>query len=94
MIDFEGDKKNMRSDIFFFGRKKAEKYGDLICEKLAGHKISKSKLVDGRPGSLRSEAESIGMDMWDLLEALEGLSYIGKVRILNDTEYLVLERKN
>ena len=77
---------------WYFGKDEADKYGDLICDKLAGQKISKRKDRAEAPGGLIYEAEKLGIaDFFDLLKALEGLCYQGKAREIDDSTYLVLE---
>lgn len=77
---------------FYFGKEEAEKYGDLICEKLAGQTVSKRKDLAEEPGGLIYEANKLGLeDFFDLLKALEGLCYQGRAREIDDSTYLVLE---
>ena len=42
-----------------------------------------------QPGGLKYEAEQIGITMWDLLEALEGMCYDGRAQEIDDSTYLV-----
>lgn len=79
-----------RNDRDYFGQEAAEKYGDLIVENLSGKKISKRRDLAEEPGGLIYEANQLGIDMWDLLEALEGLCHEGKVREIDDSTYRVL----
>lgn len=74
----------------YFGKQAYEKYGDMISEELSGMVISKRISDDGKPGSLKTEAENLGIDMWDLLEALEGMCYNGKAQEISDYQYKVL----
>lgn len=74
---------------FHFGEEEAQKYGDLISEKLAGKTISKRKDLGEEPGGLVYEANKLGIDMWDLLGALEGMCYDGRAREIDDSTYLV-----
>lgn len=74
---------------WYFGREQAEEFGDLICENLAGKTISKRVDLGEQPGGLVYEAEQLGIDMWDLLEALEGLCHQGRAREIDDSTYLV-----
>ena len=77
---------------FYFGKEEAEKYGDLICNKLAGQTVSKRKDLAEEPGGLIYEANKLGLeDFFDLLKALEGLCYQGRAREVDDSTYLVLE---
>lgn len=77
---------------FYFGKEEAEKYGDLICEKLASQKISKRKDRAEAPGGLIYEANKLGIaDFFDLLKALEGLCYQGRAQEIDDSTYLILE---
>lgn len=77
-------------DFMHFGLKKAKKFGDRICEKLSGKTVSKNKMLAKQPGGLIYEANKLGMDMWDLLEALEGMCYQGRAREIDDSTYKVL----
>ena len=79
-----------RNDRYYFGQDAAEKYGDLIVENLSGKKISKRRDLAEEPGGLIYEANQLGIDMWDLLEALEGLCHEGKAREIDDSTYRVL----
>lgn len=78
-----------RNDRDYFGQEAAEKYGDLIVENLSGKKISKRRDLAEEPGGLIYEANQLGIDMWDLLEALEGLCHEGKAREIDDSTYFV-----
>lgn len=73
----------------YFGKEQADKYGDLICEHLKGKTVSKRKDLAEQPGGLIYEAEMLGIDMWDLLEALEGLCYQGRAMEIDDSTYRV-----
>ena len=72
-----------------FGLEKAEKYSSLITKNLSGKTVSKRKDKAEEPGGLVYEANKIGIDMWDLLEALEGMCYLGKAEEIDDSTYLV-----
>lgn len=72
-----------------FGREKAEKYGKQITSALSGKTISKRKDKAEEPGGLIYEAKQLSIDMWDLLEALEGMCYAGTAVEINDSTYLV-----
>ena len=73
----------------FFGKDKAEQYGDKITAALSGKKVSKRKDKAEAPGGLIYEANKLGMDIWDLLEALEGMCATGKAAEIDDSTYLV-----
>lgn len=73
----------------YFGKEKAKEFGNLISEKLAGKTVSKSKVKAEDEGGLIYEAKKLGIDMWDLLEALEGMCYEGRAREIDDSTYLV-----
>lgn len=77
-----------------FGKDKADKYGDLISQNLAGKKVSKRKDKAEEPGGLIYEADALQMDMWDLLEALEGMCADGRAEEIDDSTYLVKGAKN
>ena len=56
---------------WYFGKDEAERFGDLICEKLAGKTVSKRKDLAEEPGGLIYEANRLGIeDFFDLLKAL------------------------
>ena len=75
---------------WYFGKDETAKYGDLICDKLAGQTVSKRKDLAEEPGGLIYEAEKLGIaDFFDLLKALEGLCYQGRAREIDDSTYLV-----
>ena len=74
---------------YIFGKEKAEKYGDLISKNLSGKTVSKSVERAEEPGGLIYEAEVLGIDMWDLLEALEGMCYMERASEIDDSTYLV-----
>ena len=74
----------------YFGKDKAEQYGDLIAEKLSGRTVSKRQDLAKQPGGLSYTANMIlGIDMWDLLEALEGMCHDGRAEEINDSTYLI-----
>ncbi len=75
--------------IFEFGTKQAEKYGKQITEALSGKTVSKRKDLAEQSGGLLYEAKKLGIDMWDLLEALEGMCHIGTAAEIDDSTYLV-----
>lgn len=85
----EDPTKSATESFYRFGEEKAAKYGDLVCSKLAGKTISKAIAKGDKPGGLVYEAGQLGIDMWDLLETLEGLRYSGKVEEVDDSTYLV-----
>jgi len=74
---------------WYFGKEEADQYGDLIVKKLAGKTVSKRRDTAEEPGGLIFEADRIGIDMWDLLRALEGLCYQGRAREIDDSTYKV-----
>lgn len=74
---------------FYFGMEASAQYGDLIAEKLAGKTISKRRDKGEQPGGLVYEAKQLGIDMWDLLEALEGMCYEGRAQEIDDSTYRV-----
>lgn len=74
---------------FYFGMEQSHKYGDMIAKELAGKTISKRIDLGEQPGGLVYEANKLGIDMWDLLEALEGMCYEGRAREIDDSTYLV-----
>ena len=73
----------------YFGKKQAELYGTKITSGLSGRLVSKRKDRAEEPGGLIYEAKKLGIDMWDLLEALEGMCHIGTAIEMDDSTYLV-----
>ena len=78
------------TEYYYFGKDKSIKYGDRITKALKGRKISKRKSKAEAAGGLIYEANQLGIDMWDLLEALEGMCAEGRAREIDDSTYLVL----
>ena len=74
---------------YYFGNEAAAKYGDLIAEKLSGKTVSKRRDTAEEPGGLIYEANKLGIDMWDLLEALEGMGYNGDAVEIDDSTYKI-----
>lgn len=81
--------KSSRYDDYF-GQEAFERYGDEVSRMLKGKKVSKRKDKAEEPGGLIYEANELGMDIWDLLECLEGMCYNGKAREIDDSTYLVM----
>ena len=78
---------------YFFGKEKAEKYGEIVTARLRGRTISKSIMDAELPGGISYEAKSLGIkdfDAFGLLETLEGLCYLGKAVETDDSHYKVL----
>jgi hypothetical protein len=73
----------------YFGKEKSQKYGDKIAEALRGKTVSKRKSKAEAAGGLIFEAKQLGMNMWDLLEALEGMCHEGRASEIDDSTYLV-----
>lgn len=81
--------KSNRNDDLYFGQVAFEKYGDLVLRELNGKTVSKSKALAKEPGGLIYEANKLGIDLYDLLEALEGMCYNGTAREIDDSTYRV-----
>lgn len=79
---------------FYFGMEASAEYGDMIAEKLAGKTISKRRDKGEQPGGLVYEAKELGIDMWDLLEALEGMCHEGRAQEIDDSTYRVNDAVN
>ena len=79
---------------YYFGKEKAELYGDKVISRLKGRIISKRIEDAKKPGGIAYEAESLGInegfDAFELLETLEGLCYLGRVIETDDSHYKVL----
>ena len=78
----------------YFGQTAAATYGDLISDNLKGKTVSKRKDTANEPGDLIYEANELDMDMWDLLEALEGMCRQGRAREIDDSTYEILGASN
>lgn len=74
----------------YFGKTAAATYGDLIADRLRGKSVSKRRDTANEPGGLIYEANKLGIDMWDLLEALEGMCNEGRAREIDDSTYKIL----
>jgi len=74
---------------WYFGKEESEMYGDMIQKNLSGHTISKRKDRAKDVGGLIYEASRLGLDMFDLLRALEGMCYDGRCSEIDDSTYLV-----
>jgi len=75
--------------MFTFGKEEADKYGDKIKTALSGKTVSKHRDTAEDPGGLIYEAKKLGIDMYDLLRALEGMCADGRAREIDDSTYLV-----
>jgi hypothetical protein len=78
----------------YFGQTAAAAYGDLISDNLKGKTVSKRKDTANEPGGLIYEANELDIDMWDLLEALEGMCRQGRAREIDDSTYEILGASN
>lgn len=74
----------------YYGQTAAATYGDLIADRLKGRAVSKRRDTANEPGGLIYEANKLGIDMWDLLEALEGMCNEGRAREIDDSTYKIL----
>lgn len=90
VVEESTDLQTVQASLFEFGAEAANQYGDLICEHLAGKTVSKRRDLAEQPGGLIYEANQLGIDMWDLLEALEGLCRQRRCREIDDSTYEVL----
>lgn len=73
----------------YFGEAAYNRYGQLIKKNLSGKTVSKRKDLGELPGGLVYEANQLGIDMWDLLEALEGMCYNGDAVEIDDSTYKI-----
>lgn len=73
----------------YFGQTAFETYGDKVSEALRGKTVSKRVDTAEEPGGLIYEANKLGMDMWDLLECLEGMCHNDKAREIDDSTYMI-----
>lgn len=62
----------------YFGEEAALQYGDMIAETYLNQTISKRKTKAEEPDGLMYEAHQLGIDPFDLLEALEGMCADGR----------------
>lgn len=77
-------------DDGYFGQVMRDKYADLIKENYSGQTISKRVDMDDQPGGLKYEADQLGIDMYDLLECLEGMRYNREAVEIEDGVYRIL----
>lgn len=70
----------------YFGEEAALQYGDMIAETYLNQTISKRKTKAEEPGGLMYEARQLGIDPFDLLEALEGMCADGRAVEHNTAE--------
>ncbi len=75
--------------MYYFGKEKADKYGSLIADNLSGRTVSKRKSTAEAPGGLIYEAKKLEINMWDLLEALEGMCADGRAEEIDDSTYYI-----
>ena len=73
----------------YYGQTAAATYGDLIADRLKGKSVSKRRDTANEPGGLIYEANKLGIDMWDLLEALEGMCSEGRAKEIDDSTYKI-----
>lgn len=85
--DDEEDLDN--EDWFIFGLPEAKKYGKQIQKALSGKTVSKRKDKAEEPGGLIYEADKLGLNMWDLLRALEGMCYLRMADEIDDSTYKI-----
>ena len=71
----------------YFGEAAYNRYCQLIKDKLSGKTVSKRRDLGEMPGGLVYEARKLGISMWDLLEALEGMCYNGDATEIDDSTY-------
>lgn len=81
--------ETVQGAVFEFGAEEAEKFGELIQDNLSGMTISKRIDLGELPGGLVYEADKLGIDMWDLLKALEGMCRDGRAQEIDDSTYLI-----
>ncbi len=75
--------------FFEYGEEQAEKYGKTIASALSGKTVSKRKDMAEDPGGLIYEANKLNIDMWEMLEALEGMCRNGDAEEIDDSTYLI-----
>lgn len=71
---------NANRDDNYFGEVAAFNHGDAIAKAYLGKTISKRKSKANEPGGLKYEADQLGIDMFELLEALEGMCADGRAK--------------
>lgn len=79
--------------LYYYGKEEAAMYGDIVSKKLSGKIISKRIRDDKKPGSIRYEADALGIEGFDLmtlLGTLEGMCHIGTAKEIEDGLYKVL----
>lgn len=75
---------------WYFGKEEADQFGDLISTNLSGKTVSKRRDLAEEPGGLIYEANQLGIDMWDLLRALEGMCYQQRAQEIDDSTYKIM----
>lgn len=73
----------------YYGQTAFETYGDQVSKMLKGQTVSKRVDKAEEPGGLIYEANELGMDIWDLLECLEGMCHNGKATEIDDSTYMI-----
>lgn len=73
-------------DDNYFGEHAAFQHGDMIAENYLGKTISKRKTNAHGPGGLVYEAQQLGIDHFELLEALEGMCADGRAKEYDESE--------
>lgn len=74
---------------YIYGKEECEKYKDLIRDNCFGEIISKKIDEANCSYGLISVANRLGIDMWDLLRALEGMLYEGYAIMIDDSTYKI-----
>lgn len=92
--NFETDKNEIstRKNDYekFYGENAANLYKELISKNLSGKTISKRKDLGDMPGGLVYESKQLNINMWDLLEALEGMCHLGLAKEIDDSTYIII----
>ena len=82
--------KSSREDVDFYGQKFFNKYHELVKNNLSGMIISKRIDEANEPGGIEYEANKLGIDLYDLIECLEGMCHEGEAVELSDYQYRIL----
>ena len=81
----------MFDNNWYFGKPEAEEHGTHIQEALGGKIISK-RVCDGElPGGLIYESFRLGLDLYVLLRAIEGMCWDGRAKEIDDSHYQIME---
>ena len=80
--------KSNRNDEYF-GQIMYDKHHEEVQDLYHGKTISTRVDIADQPGGIEYEADQLGMDLYDLIECLEGMSYNGEAIEIQDGVYRI-----